>query len=199
MGAEETLLDAGLVIGGLWDEAPIESYGVQRTWDSLQEARRNLYWDIIDGVDGVSLVLPGNLGLGAAGLAARIAERTGSDSPEYGDKHIPVKGHDLPLYGKWRDVPVKPLALASEYLVATDALCASVGLKLEDGEVAEWKWLNGFWWLVTKTDRVGVVFHGDPAKKHDGKTHVYVKGCPTTGDKPLPSLRATWEEVCNNG
>ncbi len=210
--ADDILFDARLVVGGLW---PSRVRHVSKKLDGTVVHYRGVDGWRISWDDGTTedvprsqfrLRLPGPLGLGAAGLAVRIAERLGIEWTGRGYRslvqHLVYVWGDTYLWA--RDITgglthIECLARISEYLAATDALCAAVGLELEAGEVADWQHApvaedGDRWMLSTKSgehyfvDSIGGV--------GGGETLISALYPHTTGDDPRESLLACWREVC---
>lgn len=192
----ETLLDARLVVGGLWAGAQYRSpqHGEHylTMWPSSGSPCPVL-------PEGYFLSLPGPLGLGAAGLAVRIQERLGGPptfSPDQAWYRAVNAGLPTWVHPETFD-NTDLLARISEYLAATDALCAAVGLELEAGEVAKWRQDSGGAWVLT-TSAGAYIFSptGRCAADHDADVEPGVPALSTTGDDPRTSLLACWREVC---
>lgn len=202
----EMLLDAQLIVGGLWDSAPVRldeaCDGVIKTrGDGTLHVAFYVPWqtppggyvDTCDSWDSLELRLPGPLGLGADGLAVRIAERLGHDPDLPGFHRVRFvhglkKTEWLPKYALSAARYPGFLARISAYLVMTDALCATTGLELEAGEVAIWEPLGGGWELRTKTGTRLFLAHASA-----GDLVLMAPALATTGDDAHASLKACWE------
>lgn len=201
------LLDARLVVGGLWAGAWCRFEDEVADWEASYDPG-NDDWQARD------LVLPGPLGLGAAGLAVRLLQRVGVPERDAMRSRahpqtvsivldragidrsvldaVPVADEDRLEDWHWRH-----LARLSERFAMTDALCAAVGLKLEAGEVARWTHTKAGpvmgWTLQTAA---GAFFFCDDAGMAVLGCHV--PALATTSDDAHASLRACWGALCQS-
>ena len=130
-------LRTDLVFGGLWERARVDCAPLL---NCLWWKPGHILWkgEVLPAEEHECwLHLDDPLGLGLAGLAARVAARCGHlgrvELPDYLPKF------DLSAWWyDWKDVDAAGLVATSTYLALTDRLCAAVGLGLGDGEVARW-------------------------------------------------------------
>lgn len=123
-------------------------------------------------LSGFALVLDDPLGLGLAGLAARVAERCGDLGTVALPDHLPQFDTSA-WWFNWPHVEAAALCRTASYLALTDRLCALVGLELEPGEVARIEYTVSHGWLI--------------ATDHDGER---LLGVTSHADDPLEALRA---------
>jgi hypothetical protein len=121
----------------------------------LLMARRLLHVVEVEPVAG-HLILPGPLGLGLAGLAARVAERVPGlpAAPKY---LASVLRQASWYHGPHHADDWSVIAWAASHLALTDRLCAAVGLERRPGEVAGWTEEGGIWELRTRAGGYGTV------------------------------------------
>lgn len=165
---------ADLVVGGLWSGAYVCTEDGRYMPTDLNPTWAGVFLGRLAGEALISwregeqpeaedapifLRLDDPLGLGLAGLAARVGERIGCALHAHGslaevvdwwiewraDDACPVAAeiaqglHDGTIdYGE-------ALCAISSLLAMTDALCAAVGLELAPGEVATWERWGGGW------------------------------------------------------
>jgi hypothetical protein len=144
----------------------------------------------------LQLILPGPLGLGLAGLAARVAERLGFvritcpvallDAVQRFDRtrwlNALVMEHCTYEGGIIRSWCGLATAWLASYLALTDRLCAAVGLELQPGEVARWERLIDGCWVLTASSGMWTCWPGEVSLK-----------CDT--DNALDAARAALREV----
>lgn len=181
-------IPAADVVGGLWDGALVfaRDMGRCRAWsgswyskagggiNSDRGARHSLF-------DPSTLVLrlDDPLGLGLAGLAARVAERLPHGNDDALLDGCPGLGRGVGPF----DSP-EALVAASTYLARTDRLCAAVGLRLEPGEVAGWE-CHGDSWILSTRDGMHLFEEGGDIWEH-------CKAC----DSSVPADAAGRFDVC---
>lgn len=168
-------LAADLVVDELWNDPPAPiSYGCQDGWcfSNLRDGRLVLMmdaeasWDdcvVVAPVDEVELRLDDPLGLGLAGLAARVHQRCGADDlPTEICRVIDLTpGCNHPRHlGLHRTVEV------SIYFALTDRVCKAEGLTLKPGEAATLEREAGGWCLRC-SDPAGKVWLFPPTDSDD--------------------------------
>jgi hypothetical protein len=148
------------VPGGLWEGATVHVNCAPGEFVHIRSGIVHGWHDTWFPPKAMSLILPGPLDLGLAGLAARvgrrhdgstntdpvfIAEALLEDRPDWMEGLWPKGMHDGAL--GWA---TQVLTTAASYFALTDRLCAAVGLELEPGEVARWGPLSppGKWCLA---------------------------------------------------
>ena len=105
-----------------------------------------------DQVEAAWLILTDKLGLGLAGLAARVAQRLGAPDNVVRGGASALVDWLWELYPEWLQYIPRPdphgrtmgvecafVASIARYIALTDRLCAAVGLELAEGEVARWE------------------------------------------------------------
>lgn len=130
------------------------------------------------------------LGLGLAGLAARVMRRLPSGvAPDAALAVLDIgpmhDGRSRPF--AWMTLEQK-MALAS-YLALTDRLCAAVGLALEPGEVAAWE-RRGEVWVLSQPC-------GGALMRLECEAESRTWPSVSLPDDPLTALRAAVAEVCD--
>ncbi len=146
--ASDILHPADEIPGGLWLGAVVSSSAVRggvvgHHWPD--SALRSPSW---------YLLLPGPLGLGLAGLAARVVERLGGGAV---DSLLGVVV-SLEVPDDYLSIGVCPndageVSRMASCLALTDRLAAAVGLDLQPGEVAGWVQHGDGWLLMTPDGR----------------------------------------------
>ena len=154
--------------GGLWDGAPVRTSGGWSSfvWLDGAASRVNLAGSYdTHPVADLSLRLDDPLGLGLAGLAARVAERCGWDGPQNlrlladrlcGQPWAPERwwdGRD----GGWLDY-ADVIREAATLTARLDRLAAAVWpeYRVEAGRVPEWRRLDDEAWILTVTQPGGL-------------------------------------------
>lgn len=197
MDSDPKTIPAHRVVGGLWDGAPVRATWRGRDpWGEVDDASIDGTWHdgglavtlesgrevlSVDDAD-LALRLDDPMGLGLAGLAARVAGR--------------LPWREAVRLGEWLpepDVRRRLLLYASTYLALTDALCAAVGWAGGDepalAGVAKWeRWASEGppHWVLTCPDLHHLAGDEQPALWHFECEHT----------DPLEALEAAWREVC---
>lgn len=205
---DPTTHPADEVPGGLWDGAPVRvtwegwSAGPAREWDETAEVGTWHDGGVTVSLDSgtewldlrtsgaqttVNLRLDDPLGLGLAGLAARVYRRlapAAKDGPRtLNDAVGRAMLSSLPRLWEPHQAhlctALTRMTRIASYLALSDRLCALVGLELEPGEVAGWEMGETLdpedpicWELMTRT----------------GRWEAPVAACTTR--LPIPALRA---------
>jgi len=146
--------------GGVWTGAQIITPDGRAAVESDEEP--GLYY-----VPGLGLGRPRNigefyldltdeLGLGLAGLAARVAQRLGL-SDFIDDPYLAGLAEYLVTQCEWypeeSGKDFAPIVTAAQYLALTDRLCAAVGLERKGHEVALWDFHAGHAVYFLRTGR----------------------------------------------
>lgn len=186
-------LDARLVIGGLWEGAPVratkhtgkvvDGVAVKRFpsggggWrvSPTGAAHRVIVAADSSAAWKLSLRLPGPLGLGLEGLSRQITARLGK-------KPVTPKGWFIEAYGQQCIDDTREVWL-SRYLAMTDALAAELGWPTGPGApVYTWTAYHGRWSLTVEDGR---------------EVHAYFESIgPLDYTKPMEALEATWKQEC---
>lgn len=175
MRDDEILLPALDVVGGLWMGAyVVDECGERRPYVEGERTLDDPNYAYI------KLVLPGELGLGAAGLAARVLHRvwphlsiinihrsisnTVSIAIEYGKvpRETVIDPVVVPHADRLFDWHWRHLAAASAYMARVDRLCVLAGVPCptDVGEVPSWFWHPALRCWILKHSGIETHDHG---------------------------------------